>query len=373
MSASFSARDREHMADALALAARGLYTTDPNPRVGCVLVAGERVIGRGYHRRAGLPHAEIEALHACSEDPRGATAYVTLEPCSHHGQTPPCCDALIDAGIARAVIGGSDPNAQVAGAGIARMQAAGIRVDSGLMQAECEALNPGFLSRMRRRRPWVRLKLAASLDGRTALANGESKWITSAEARLDVQRLRARASVILTGSGTVLADNPRMTLRLSDAQYGDELPQRQPLLAIVDSQARTPRDAVLFDRQGGVLIYTGNVKNDWGTRCEVVDNLAQTPGGRVDLPALLGDLAARGCNECHVEAGAGLAAALISEQLVDELVVYIAPLLLGRDALELVSLGGIDNMADRPEFDYTDITSVGRDLRLTLTPHSSAR
>ena len=271
------------------------------------------------------------------------------------------------------MIGGSDPNAQVAGAGIARMQAAGIRVDSGLMQAECEALNPGFLSRMRRRRPWVRLKLAASLDGRTALANGESKWITSAEARLDVQRLRARASVILTGSGTVLADNPRMTLRLSDAQYGDELPQRQPLLAIVDSQARTPRDAVLFDRQGGVLIYTGNVKNDWGTRCEVVDNLAQTPGGRVDLPALLGDLAARGCNECHVEAGAGLAAALISEQLVDELVVYIAPLLLGRDALELVSLGGIDNMADRPEFDYTDITSVGRDLRLTLTPHSSAR
>ena len=369
MTAQFSTSDREYMAAALALAGSALYTTDPNPRVGCILVANDRVIGRGYHRRAGLPHAEIEALQACSVDPRGATAYITLEPCAHFGRTPPCCDALINAGVARAVVAGTDPNEQVAGAGIERMRAAGILVDTGLMQQECEALNPGFMSRMRRGRPWVRLKLAASLDGRTALASGESKWITSADARLDVQRLRARASVILTGSGTVLADNPRMTLRLSDDQYGAELPQRQPLLAIVDSQARTPVDSLLFEREGGVLIYTGEPDTRWGDRCEVVSDTVKSANGQLSLAGILRDLAQRGCNECHVEAGSSLAAALIGTRLVDELVVYVAPLLLGRDARELVSLAGIDNMADRPEFEFTEVTPVGRDLRLTLSPN----
>lgn len=368
MSGPFSARDREYMSAALALARKGLYTTDPNPRVGCVLVANSRVIGRGYHRRAGQPHAEIEALRSCTEDPRGSTAYVTLEPCAHHGRTPPCCDALIQAGIARAVVGGVDPHERVAGTGIERMRAAGIDVQSGLLQAECEALNPGFMSRMRRGRPWLRLKLASSLDGRTALANGHSKWITSPQARLDVQHLRARASVILTGSGTVLADDPRMTLRLDDDQYGDELPQREPLLAIVDSRSRTPLDARLFERSGGVLLYTAARDERRGDRCEVVGDLPRGAGGKLDLNSVLRDLASRECNECHVEAGAGLAAALIEAQLVDELVVYIAPLLLGRDALELVSLAGIDNMADRPEFAFTDVTPVGRDLRLTLRP-----
>lgn len=371
MTDSFSADDRRFMSRALELARFGLYTTDPNPRVGCVLVANGQIIGEGYHRRAGLPHAEIEALQACQSDPRGATAYVTLEPCSHFGRTPPCCDALIKAGVARVVAAATDPNSQVAGRGLAIMREAGIEVVSGLMAEDCEALNPGYLSRMRRGRPWLRVKLAASLDGRTALANGESQWITSAEARHDVQHLRARASAILTGSATVLADDPQMTVRLSAEHYGPEWPIRQPLLAIIDSKAQTPVQARLFERDGAVIVYTEAPAAALDS--EVDSSCCYPHGAGIDPLKVLQDLAARGCNEVHVEAGARLAGVLLEAQLIDEIVTYIAPVLLGADARELIAISGIDNMAQRPELCFTDVTPVGRDLRLTLTPQYAAR
>lgn len=364
------ADDASHMARALRLAARGLCTTSPNPRVGCVLVGhGGETIGEGWHERAGEPHAEVHALRATGYQARGATAYVTLEPCSHHGRTPPCADALIAAGVSRVVVAMQDPNPLVAGRGLQRLRDAGIAVDCGLLADEARALNAGFVSRMTRTRPWLRLKLAASLDARTALASGESRWITGEAARLDVQRLRARACALLTGSGTVLADDPGLDVRLPGTE-------RQPLRVVLDTGLRTPLAARLIGRPGRTLICCGAqagiaeaaALTAYGVEIERVPQLA----GGLDLAAVLARLAARGCNEVHAECGARLAGSLLGAGLVDELVVYVAPLLLGDAARGLATLPGLERMAQRLEFDWRDVRIVGRDLRLTLAPRGPA-
>jgi len=359
--AIFSAADHAHMAHALQLAARGLFTTSPNPRVGCVIVRDGRVVGEGWHERAGTPHAEIHALKAAGEAARGATVYVTLEPCSHHGRTPPCAEALVSAGVARVVAAMRDPNPLVAGGGIDMLTLAGIRAEVGLLEAEARALNPGFVSRMTRGRPWVRLKTASTLDGKTALANGASQWITGAAARADVQRLRARACAILTGSGTVLADNPRMSVR--DLDSG-----RQPLRVVVDSALRTPAAAAILP----ALVACHHADPAARAALEQAGaEVIELPGadGRVDLAALLTLLAQRGVNELHVEAGAALNGALIEAGLIDEWVAYVAPMAVGDDArglfLHPTALTSLDAAA---RFRFSDVRQLGGDLRLTLLP-----
>lgn len=362
---SFTAVDARHMARALRLAARAMASTDPNPRVGCVIAAGEQVLGEGFHARAGEPHAEVHALATAGEAARGATAYVTLEPCAHHGRTPPCADALVAAGLGRVVYAMRDPNPQVNGGGAARLAAAGIVVESGLLQASARALNPGFLSRLERGRPWVRLKLAASLDGRTALASGDSRWITGEDARRDVQRLRARASAILTGVDTVLADDPRLDVRLP----GHE---RQPLRVVLDSRLRTPPGARMLAPPGRTLLLAATrpaaaaALEAAGAEIEVVP---AGPDG-LDLASVLSRLAAREVNELHVECGATLAGRLLAAQLVDELVVYVAPVLLGGDARPLAALPGLARMGDRLAFGIVEVRRVGADLRITLRPQA---
>jgi len=369
----FSQTDRDRMLEAVALAKRGLFTASPNPRVGCLIVKDNQIIGRGWHRRAGMGHAEVEALADCKAadppaDPKGATVYVTLEPCSYHGKTPPCTDALLNAGVAKLIVGGLDPNPKVGG--LQPLRDAGIEVFTGCEESACIALNPGFNSRMQRHRPWLRLKMAMSLDGRTALANGKSKWITDVAAREDVQFWRARADCILTGIGTVLHDNPQLNVRMAEelfTRHGFGAPV-QPLLAIADSQCRTPIDATLYDADRKVIIYSGNAANDQAVPPHEVVVLNSGPAGGVDLRALLEDLATREINEVHVEAGAALCAGLIKEQLVDELLLYIAPHLLGSDARGLFALSGLSDMADRSEFEFFDVQQIGRDLRVLLRP-----
>lgn len=358
--ARFSAADHAHMARALQLAARGLYTTSPNPRVGCVIVKDGRAVGEGWHERAGTPHAEIHALKAAGEAARGATVYVTLEPCSHHGRTPPCAEALVSAGVARVVAAMTDPNPLVAGGGISMLTLAGIQAEVGLMEAEARALNPGFVSRMTRKRPWVRLKTASTLDGKTALANGASQWITGAAARADVQQLRARACAVLTGSGTVLADNPRMNVRDFDIC-------RQPLRVIVDSGLRTPVDAAILP----ALVACHHADPDRRSAleragAEVVE--LPSPDGRVDLAALLQLLAQRGVNELHVEAGAALNGALLAARLVDEWVAYVAPMAVGDDARGLFAQPPLTTLEQAARFRLGDVRQIGGDLRLTLLP-----
>ncbi|MDG4554940.1 MAG: bifunctional diaminohydroxyphosphoribosylaminopyrimidine deaminase/5-amino-6-(5-phosphoribosylamino)uracil reductase RibD [Candidatus Competibacter sp.] len=357
-----SADDYRYMARALTLARRGLYGTDPNPRVGCVLVQDNAVVGEGWHERAGEAHAEIIALEAAGDRARGATAYVTLEPCCHHGRTPPCTDALLQAGIARMVAAMPDPNPQVAGKGLKQLRDAGVSVDCGLLEAEARALNPGFIQRMTQDRPFVRVKLAMSLDGRTALVSGESQWLTGEAARQDVQRLRARASAILTGIGTLLADDPSLNVRLPDAA-------RQPPRVILDTGLRTPPTARTLRLPGSVLIFTA-----------VADTALQVPlraaGAEVvvtphaeqglNLHAVMAELARRECNELHVECGPTLAGALLQARLVDELVVYMAPLLLGDKARGLFELPTLTRMRDRWELEIVEMQAVGWDWRLTL-------
>jgi diaminohydroxyphosphoribosylaminopyrimidine deaminase / 5-amino-6-(5-phosphoribosylamino)uracil reductase len=358
--ASFSALDHAHMAEALRLAERGAWTTRPNPMVGCVIAAGERVLGRGWHRRAGGPHAEVFALAEAGEAARGATAYVTLEPCAHHGRTPPCAEGLIAAGVARVVCALADPFHAVDGRGVERLRAAGIVVDCGLCETEARALNRGFLSRVERGRPWLRIKLAMSLDGRTALASGESKWITGAAARADVQRWRARAGAILTGSGTLRADDPRLTARVD----GDLEP---PLRVVVSRQAELAADAALLTEPGPVLLAHG--EDIRPLPLPGVDTLAlPLAGDGVDLPALLRALGGRGINEVQVEAGPLLCGALLAAGLVDELLVYQAPILLGERGRPL--LAGIDpvDMQARIGLRRVDARQVGDDLRLLLIP-----
>ena len=355
------------MQQAIELAKRGLYTASPNPRVGCLLLKDEKIIGRGWHHRAGLAHAEVDALNNCVADPRGATAYVTLEPCSFYGKTPPCSEALLSAGIGRLIVGSKDPNPRVDS--LKSLKDAGIEVAEGCEEEQCIALNPGFFSRMQRKRPWVRVKMAMSLDGRTALANGVSQWITSAQARSDVQRWRARADCILTGSGTVLDDNPQLTVRLSKEQFEEygHGEVRQPLLAIADTTLKTPMQSVLFEAERPVVLYTGvNSSEIQYTNGEIVS--CADPAGGVDLKVLLEDLAAREINEVHVEAGAALCASLVKQQLVDEVLLYVAPNVLGADAKALFDLAGFNSMDQRIEFEYKEITQIGSDLRLRLQP-----
>lgn len=357
------AQDSVWMAQALRLAEQGLYGTSPNPRVGCVLVRDERIAGSGWHRRAGEPHAEVHALREAGDLARGATAYVTLEPCSHHGRTPPCAEALIAAGVARVVVAVQDPNPQVAGGGIAKLRAAGIIVETGLMESAARELNIGFFSRMMRGTPWLRSKIAMSLDGRTALGNGVSQWITSEAARRDVQHWRARSCAVLTGINTVLADDAQLNVR------GIEI-ERQPLRVVLDSQLRIPLDArILYGSAGGTLIYTA--RRD-GQKIAMLQDLGATVvvlpdgNGRVDLATMLRDLAQRGCNEVLVEAGSTLNGSLLRAGLADELLLYVAPQLLGDAARSMAQLGELTSLGQRINLKWQDVRQVGNDLRITV-------
>ncbi len=356
--------DARHMTRALELARRGLWTTDPNPRVGCVIAAGGRVIAEGWHERAGGPHAEVMALAAAGAAARGATAYVTLEPCCHHGRTPPCVDALVAAGIGRVVYAMRDPNPRVDGGGASRLEAAGIAVHGGVLESEARELNPGFISRMERGRPWVVVKLAASLDGGTALPGGESRWITGEAARNDVQHLRARSSAVLTGSGTVIADDPRLDVRLPGAT-------RQPLRVVLDSRLRISPQARIVAPPGQLLVLcvAEDAARAGALREAGAEVVPVSPAaGGVDLRAALELLAARQVNEVLAECGPGLAGAFLSAGLADELVLYLAPTLLGKDARPLAALPSPATMADRLEFSIVDRQDVGEDLLIRLRP-----
>jgi diaminohydroxyphosphoribosylaminopyrimidine deaminase/5-amino-6-(5-phosphoribosylamino)uracil reductase len=358
---AFSAFDDGCMQRALALAAAAIGLTEPNPRVGCVL-AGDGWQAEGHTQEAGQAHAEVMALRtaqAQGHDPAGATAYVTLEPCAHHGRTPPCCDALIAARVARVVVALGDPNPLVGGEGVRRLRAAGIQVDQGLREAEARELNIGFLSRMQRGLPFVRLKIAASLDGRTALEDGRSQWITGPEARRDGHAWRRRAGAVLTGIGTVLADDPRLDVR-------EVATARQPLRVVIDARLQLPPAARILPPPGAVRIYTADASGpaaaalrDGGA--QVVE--AATVGGRVDLAAVLKDLAAQGVNELHVEAGARLNASLLSSDQVDELLVYLAPMFIG-PGRGMAALAPLPQLADACRFAFIESTAVGADLRL---------
>lgn len=368
----FSQADELWMRLALALAAQGRFTTTPNPNVGCVLVRDNQRVGEGFHRKAGEPHAEVHALRMAGEQALGATAYVTLEPCSHYGRTPPCAEALIRAGVSRVVVAMQDPNPLVAGRGLRMLAEAGISVQSGLCEAEAEALNPGFIKRMRLGLPWVRVKLAASLDGRTALANGESQWITGPAARADVQGWRARSSAILSGADTVLQDDPSLNVRYAElpadtqAIYPPEA-LRQPLRVIVDSRQRVTPAARLFSLPGPVLLARRALQDDWPAEVEQLI-LPLGIDHKLDLRELLQALAARGINEVWVEAGRRLAGALVSQGLCDELLLYLAPKLLGESAQGLLALPELTRLADAPRFQLQEVSQIGDDLRLILRP-----
>ena len=369
---NFTAADYDFMARALRLAEKGRYTTHPNPRVGCVIVKQDHVIGEGYHKRAGEPHAEINALLAVNESPAGATVYVTLEPCSHTGKTPPCADALIDAGVSRVVIAMQDPNPEVAGQGIKRLQDAGITVDAGLLEAQARKLNPGFIKRMEQGLPWLRLKLAMSLDGRTAMASGESKWITGSAARHDVQKLRASADAILTGIGTVLADDPALNVRLEPAELDIEGEVRQPLRVVVDSHLKMPFDAQLMRLNGDTIIATradndDKLLNAFQSLGVQIVPIETAEDKHVNLHGLLATLAKQEINEVHVEAGATLCGALIQQKLVDEIIIYMAPILMGSDAKGLLNLPGLTAMSDKIALNIEDMRAIDKDWRLTLS------
>jgi diaminohydroxyphosphoribosylaminopyrimidine deaminase/5-amino-6-(5-phosphoribosylamino)uracil reductase len=361
-------RDLVMMARALRLAVRGRYTCMPNPAVGCVIVQGDNVVGKGWHQRAGAPHAEVNALHEAGELARGATVYVTLEPCSHYGRTPPCADALIEAGVARVVYGMTDPNPQVAGNGLAKLRRAGIAVDGPVLGVEVQQLNRGFMKRQQQGLPWVTVKLAMSLDGRTAMGSGESQWITGAAARQDVQRLRAESCAIVTGIGTVLHDNPSLTVRADELglEHVKDIVERQPLRVVVDSQLKTPADAKVLSAKGGTLIVTacdGLLPLSPSIQSVEVVCL-EGGGGQVDLVALLKTLAEKECNQVLIEAGSGLAGSFLQAGLVDEFVFYMAPKLLGSSALPLLTLP-LDTMGQQVALDITDIRQVGDDIRIT--------
>lgn len=346
------------MARALELAQRGLYTTTPNPRVGCVIVRGGGIAGEGWHEAAGGPHAEINALRAAGANARGATVYLTLEPCAHHGRTPPCCEALIAAGVARVVAAMQDPNPLVAGKGCAALKAAGIAVESGLMENQARELNIGFVSRMTRGRPWVRMKIAASLDGKTALLNGTSQWITGPEARRDGHAFRARACAVLTGIGTVRDDDPQLTVR-------DVETPRQPVRVVIDSRLETPPGAKVLGK--GTLIVSAARDEVRARQLEARGaEIAVLPNaqGKVELPDLLRELARRGMNEVHVEAGYKLNGSLLNEGCVDEMVIYLAPGIIGDSARGMFDLPELSDLSARRALKVTDLRQVGADIRV---------
>jgi len=353
---SFSAFDRAMMARALALAGNGLNTTTPNPRVGCVLVQGETVVGEGWHEKAGGPHAEVAAIADAGARAAGATLYVNLEPCSHQGRTPPCVDLIKKNRIARVVAAMRDPNPKAAHGGAA-LAAAGIRFEHGLMEEEAKELNIGFVSRMTRGRPWVRMKIAATLDGRTALADGRSQWITGPEARKDGHRWRARACAILTGIGTVKADDPRLTVR-------DVQTPRQPLRVVVDSRLEIPAEAKLLS-DGNVLVFSA-IENRRGLKAEVI--AMPNKGGKVELPRMLEELARRGINELHVEAGTRLNGSLAREGCVDEYLIYLNPSFLGEESQGMLTLPGIASLDQRTKLRLVSAERVGEDLRILARP-----
>lgn len=354
----FTPDDYRHMAYALELAARGLYTTTPNPRVGCVIVKNNKVVGEGWHEKAGAAHGEPIALERARRKAAGATVYVTLEPCAHHGRTPPCVDALIKAKPARVVAAMQDPNPQTAGKGFDQLRAAGIQVDVGLMAAEAHELNIGFIARMTRGTPWVRLKVAASLDGRTALANGQSQWITGDAARRDGHAWRARACAVLTGVGTVKDDNPQLTVR-------DVMTTRQPMRVVVDSRMQTPLTANVLGPGTLIAAAGADVPRSVALRAKGAEVVVlPNHDGKVELPALLQELARRGCNEIHVEAGYKLNGSLLAEGLVDELLIYMAPCILGDTAKGMFHLPPLESLAGRHNVKITDIRQFGDDVRV---------
>lgn len=365
----FNTEDHKLMTRAINLAERGLFTTDPNPRVGCVLVNDGEVVGEGWHEVAGEPHAEINALNQAGEKAKGATAYVTLEPCCHQGKTPPCSEALIAAGISRVVVGMEDPNPQVAGEGLKQLAAAGIEVSSGLMEEQVARLNPGFIKRMQSGRPFIRCKMAMSVDGRTAMASGESKWITGDAARINVHQLRARSSAIITGIGTVLADDPSLNVRLPD--YEGEI--HQPLRVILDPHLSTPVDASMFNLPGRKLIVTATDDEEVKEQLDRDDvEVVYMPNGHdsIDLQALMGLLAELEINEVLLETGATLSGAVLKAGLIDELVIYMAPKLMGHNARGLFRLPGLDSMEQSIDLDISDMRAVGKDWRITATIRS---
>jgi diaminohydroxyphosphoribosylaminopyrimidine deaminase / 5-amino-6-(5-phosphoribosylamino)uracil reductase len=362
MMAAMSAEDRAHMERALVLAARGLYTADPNPRVGCVLVRDGVVLGEGWHERAGKAHAEIAALRAASAPVEGATAFVTLEPCSHTGRTPPCVDALIGAGIRRVVCSSTDPNPKVKGDGVRRLRAAGIAVSVGELADEARALNPGFFSRFERARPLIRLKLAMSLDARTAAAAGGRIWISGDASRADVQSWRARSSAVLTGAGTVRADDPRLNVRLA---YGPWI--RQPLRVLLDASLSCAPSAKIFEGGGALVFAAIETRNDRAVAGSVSVERVPSVGRALDLASVIERLTLREVNELWVECGPRLAGAFIEAHLVDELILYVAPRLLGADAAPLTALRGLSSKGP-PSFEFESVQRVGEDLRLILKP-----
>lgn len=375
MSANYSSRDQQYMARAIELAYRGLYSTMPNPRVGCVLVRDDNILGEGWHIRAGEGHAEVNAIaaaQAAGHKLAGATAYVTLEPCSHQGKTPPCCKALIKAGVGRVVAAMEDPNPRVAGRGLQALRDAGIKVESGLLSEDAQAINPGFIKRMQSGLPFLRCKLAMSLDGRTAMASGESQWITGSEARSDVQQLRARSCAVLSGIDTVISDDAALTVRSAQLNLdnAEDVAQRQPLRVVLDSNLRLPVDCNLLAQKGPVIVVTAN--RDSGKQQALEQAGAEVlclpnDNGQVDLSAVLNRLAERQCNEVLLEAGATLAGAALQADLIDELVVYMAPTLLGSNARPLIQLP-LSSMSEQQSLEITDMTAVGNDWRITAQP-----
>ncbi len=363
-----SADDLRHMARALELARLGLYTTHPNPRVGCVIVRNGQVVGEGWHQRAGEAHAEILALNAAGNKARGATAYVTLEPCCHHGRTPPCSAALIAAGVTRVVTAMQDPNPQVSGGGMAALRAAGIKTDCGVLESEAQALNRGFIRRMTRGRPWVRIKLGMSLDGRIAAANGDSRWITGEAAREDVHRLRAETGAVLTGIGTVLADDPSLTVRLP----GEWPP---PVRIVLDSQLRMPELARMLSLPGRTLVLTAEAEDSisWKALKRAGAELWRVipqDTGRLPLDEVLAVLARQQINEVLVEAGPTLVGALLQAGLADELILYMAPCLLGDSARGLMHVPGLNTLAQRLPLHIEDVRAMGHDWRIIARPAS---
>jgi len=359
-STMFSAEDHAFMSRALALAERGRNTATPNPNVGCVIVKGGRAVGEGWHERAGEAHAEVRALESMRESPEGSTAYVTLEPCSHHGRTPPCAEALVAAKLVRVVCALEDPNPQVRGRGIAKLREAGIRADVGLMAREAEEAHRGFLTRMRTGRPWMRIKAAASLDGRIALANGASRWITSEAARRDVHALRARSCAMLTGIGTVRHDDPELTVRLVPCS-------RQPRRVLIDHRLEVPLSAKILQAEPPIIV---TVSDDPGRRAALEARGAEVvrvpgDGRKADLAALAQFLGSRGFNEVTVETGGKLMGSLVRSGVIDELVLYLAPMLLGDDAQGLFAMGELVRLEEAPRLRITDVRNVGEDIRIT--------
>lgn len=363
--------DHQMMHRALVLARRGLMTTRPNPAVGCVITMNTDVVAEGWHHQAGGPHAEAHALRIAGQKAKGATAYVTLEPCSHIGRTPPCADALISAGIARVVVAMRDPNPRVSGNGVKRLQDAGIDVDVGILKSAAERLNPGFISRMTRQRPWVTLKMATSLDGKTALSDGRSQWITSAEARSDVQFFRAQVDAIMTGAATVLVDDPKLTARVEQWPKSRQVPEplKQPVRIVIDSQHRVTDDARLFESPAPVwLVRTKPGKESKHPHChELV--IAADSDGKVSLTALMVELAKREINQVWTECGASLAGALIHQQLCDQFIVYSSGQVLGQHARSVIDIDEPVSLASAPRFKIIDRRQIGPDQRLVAVPH----